>query len=51
MSQALLLKLLPQQQAVESYPLPGTPAELNPIREQLEDAYQLDLLGFVEMYT
>lgn len=50
-SQALLLKLLPQQQALRAYPLPGSIAEVTSVRQQMTEMFQMDLAGFTQDYT
>jgi hypothetical protein len=48
-SQAVLLKLLPQQQALKAYP--NTADEVTDIRRQMTDLGQMSLTGFMEVYT
>lgn len=48
-SQAVLLKLLPQQQSVKAYP--NTADEVTDIRQQMTELGQMSLTGFVETYT
>jgi hypothetical protein len=51
MSQALLLKLLPQQQALRAYPLPTSVEETSSLRLQMTEMYELDVAGFAQLYT
>lgn len=51
LSQALMLKLLPQQQLIGGYPVPKTSAEGQNMRDMLVDKGGENVLGFMEAYT